>query len=431
MKYRDYLLLMLVVAGVVTSLERFLFSIALEPIKADLSLSDTQLGLMTGIAFAGLYAIAGIPLARMADRGNRVSIAAITTGLLGVMVSLCGYATSFYQMLLVRAGVAIGEAGIVPAGQSLLSDYFDRSERPRAIGIFISFYMISMIIGYMMGGYLIEELGWRNTFILMGLPALLIALILKLTLREPRSDRAIESKQPLSSSASQVNSLFRQSTFRQILLAFCVSYFFNMGVNQWLATFLIRSHEMGATEVGAWLAVSFGVFGTLGTFAGGFFGTKVAANNERRQLKVLALAGIVSVAFALVTYLSDNKYIALASLSCFAFLATFNNGPIFAAIQSLVTDRMRSTAVAMTFLFANLIGFGLGPLALGILSDLFSARFGDDSLRYALAVFAPGNAWVAYHYIRASRTIEQDIAQVEELNGVSGSEQSRTRGEVA
>ena len=162
--YKNYLLALLILAGVVATFERFVFSLVLEPIKHELLLSDSQLGLMTGIAFSAFYAVAGIPIARWADRGNRTTIIALATGLLGVMVSLCGMVAGFFQLLLVRAGVAVGEAGIVPAAQSLLSDYYDRAERPRALALFITFYSISMIVGYLLGGALVESLGWRMTF---------------------------------------------------------------------------------------------------------------------------------------------------------------------------------------------------------------------------------------------------------------------------
>ena len=407
--YKNYLLTLLVLVGVVTTFERFIFSLALEPIKHELQLSDSQLGLMTGIAFAAFYSIAGIPLARWADKGNRVTITALSVGLLGVMVSLCGVAGSFFQLLLVRAGLAVGEAGVVPASQSLLSDYFDRAERPRALAIYLSFYSISMIVGYLLGGRLIESYGWRTTFLIMGLPGIFMAIVVKLTLKEVRLNQSNVEAPRLPSLIETIRVLWQQRTFRQILLAFCIGYFFNMGISQWLAAFLMRVHGMTALEVGSWLALSFGVVATLGSYLGGYFASRFAACKEKLQMRTLACASICYSMASVAAYLSINKYTALMFIGVCAFVGGFANGPIFSAIQSLVQKKMRSVAVAIVFLFANLIGFGLGPLALGVISDLLNPLFGQNSLRYALVIFSPGIMWVGYFYWKAGNTIEEDI----------------------
>lgn len=411
--YKNYLLSLLVLAGVFTTLERFVFSLALESIKHDLQLSDSQLGLMTGIAFAAFYAIAGIPIARWADRGNRVTIMALAVGTCSLMVSMCGIAGSFFQLLLVRAGIAVGEAGIVPTAQSVLSDYFDRAERPRAMAIFISFYTLSMVIGYLLGGGLIEYYGWRTTFIVLGVPGVLMAIIINLTLKEPRLAQPKSTTSALPSIGSVFKVLCQQRTFRQILVAFCVSYFFIMGISQWLATYLIRSHNMTPIEVGSWLALSFGLFGTLGTYLGGYYASHFAACKEKPQMRMVAIAVSCYGVANLVIYLAPSKYMVLVFIAVGAVLSGFGNGPILAAMQSLVKERMRSIAVAITFMFANLIGFGLGPLALGVISDLLNPMLGHDSLRYALAMFSPGLLWVAYLFWKIADTIEEDIRLVE------------------
>ena len=411
--YKNFLLAMLVLAGVVTTFERFVFSLALEPIKHELQLSDSQLGLMTGIAFAAFYAIAGIPIARWADRGNRVTITALAVGLSGAMVSLCGTVSSFSQLLLIRAGVAVGESGIMPTGQSLLPDYFDRAERPFATAIYFSFYSISMIVGYLLGGWLIESYGWRTTFMVMGLPGIAVAITFKLTINEPRLSRSKSQCIQPPPLVESFRVLWQQKTFRQLFLSFCVAYFFSMGVSQWLAVFLIRSHDMSSSEVGAWLALSFGIFGTIGTYLGGYYASRFAHRKEKLQMRALACV-IICYGFASVlAYLSPNKYISLTFIGVSAIAGTFGNGPIFAALQSLVDENIRSVAIAITFMAANLIGFGLGPLVLGIVSDLLYPIFQQESLRYALVIFSPGTLWVALHYWKAGNTIEGDIKLVE------------------
>lgn len=414
--YKHYMLFVLVISGVFANFERFIFSLALEPIKLELSLTDSQLGLMTGVAFFAFYAIAGIPIARWADRGNRVTITALAVSICGVMVSLCGVATNYLQLLAVRAGVAVGEAGVMPAGQSLISDYFNRSERPKALAVYLTFYSISMVIGYLLGGWLIEAFGWRKTFIIIGMPGLLVAIWVKLTLSEPRvksSSNAIGQQSTLST----LKVLWRQKTFRQILILFCLGYFFNAGISQWLPTFLIRDYGMSMSEVGVWLALAFGLLGTLGVYLGGYICSRYAANNEKWQMRMLVVTTVLYGLASAIAYLSHDKYISLVFISFGAILMMMNNGPIFAAIQSLVEDRMRSMAVAVTFLVGNLVGFGLGPLVLGVISDSLSNSLGKESLRYALLAFTPGTLLMAVYFWKVSNTIEEDIQYIESING--------------
>ena len=416
--YKNYLLAVLVLVAAVGYFDRFVFALVLEPIKHDLHLSDTQLGLMTGIAFAAFYAVAGIPIARWADRGNRVTISATAVGLVGIMVSLCGVVGNFAQLLLVRAGVAVGEAGTVPAAHSLISDYFDRTERPRAMGFYSMSYIISMIIGYLVGGWLVEIFGWRTTFMMIGVPGVLVAILVKLTLREPRltqqrrtQQASVIAEQPSLMEVLQV--LWQQRTFRHIFLAFCISYFFILGTSQWLAAFFMRSHGMDSAELGAWLALSMGVGGLLGNYLGGYCATRFAAGREKLQMRALAFIYILYGLLTVMIYLSNSQYVALAFVAVSVLVGTLTNGPLFAAIQSLVNERIRSVTIALIFLFANLIGLGLGPLAVGVLSDLLNPMFGQESLRYTLALSSSGTLWVAVHYWKAANTIEDDIRHVE------------------
>jgi len=413
LSYKNYLLALLVLTGVVAVFERFVFSLVLEPIKQELSLSDGQLGFMTGMAFFLFYAIAGIPLARWADRGNRVTIIALATGLVGVMVSLCGMAGSFFQLLLARIGVAVGEAGITPAAQSLLSSYYNRVERPHALAIFLTYYSIGMIIGYLLGGALVDALGWRLTFVLMGVPGIIVAVLVKLTLTEPRLNHERVEFSQAPSLVKTFRIMWHQRSYREILLAFCVAYFFNAGATQWLATFYIRSYGISPAELGAWLALIYGGLGTLGIVAGGYYASRLAVRKEKQQMRMLAFTIACSGVVSIMVYLSSSQGLSLFYLSIYAVLIMFGNGPVFGAIQSLMPQQFRSVGVAIAFLFANLIGYGLGPLTLGWLSDLLSPAFGKESLRYALVAFTPGTIWVSIHYWKASNTIEEDIRTVE------------------
>jgi len=249
---------------------------------------------------------------------------------------------------------------------------------------------------------------------MIGAPGVLIAILVKLTLREPRLEQrtaVLYVEQPSLTETLKV--LWRQRSFRHILFAFGVSYFFTLGVSQWKAVFFMRSHGMEAGELGAWLALVWGGFAVLGNYLGGYCASRFAARQERLQMRVVSLLFVINALVSIMIYLSPNKYMALTFVAITAVVTTLVGGPVFAAIQSLVNDRMRSVAVALIFLFANLIGFGLGPLAMGILSDLLNPIFGQESLRYALVLFSPGGLWVAFHYWKAANTIEDDIRRVE------------------
>lgn len=414
-QYKQYFLILLTLVATFNYLDRYVLSLVMESIKLEFQLSDSQLGFLTGMAFALFYAVAGVPIARWADRGNRNIIVSLSTGLWSVMLVFCGLVANYTQLLLARVGVAVGEAGCLPPAQSLIADYFDRAERPRAMAIYWLCGPLSVILGYLAGGWLAEYFGWRMTFIVMGVPGVALAILVKLTLREPRLklDKALSPELP--SFKAVLATLWQQQTFRSILLAFCVSYFFSMGMVQWMPTFFIRSYGMEMGELGIWFAAVWGGVGLLATLLGGFLASRFAARQEPLQMRACALiVAIASVLMAMI-YLYPGRYGALLFLALSAVSFPLTSGAIFSAIQSLVNERMRSVALALIFLMANLIGFGLGPWAIGILSDLLAPRFGQESLRYALAAFSPGFLWVAYYYWKASGTIAADIQMVESV----------------
>ena len=413
LQYKHYLLGLLTVVATLNFLDRFVLSLLLGPIKQDLELSDTQLGFLTGFAFALFYAVAGIPIARWADRGNRNTIVTVTTALWSAMVALCGLVGNFTQLLLVRVGVAVGESGALPPAQSLIADFFDRKERPHAMAIYWMCTPMAMIIGYLGGGWLAEAFGWRITFVVIGLPGLLVAILVRLTIREPRLKTKLLAAARAPNIKTVITTLSQQKTYRRIVMASCVSSFFGMGITLWLPTFFMRSHDMEIGEVGAWFALIWGLCGLLGNYVGGYLATRYLAGKEALQMRILAIIFVFGGALYMLVYISSNVYLALICLAATAFTISAIYGPIFSALQSLVSEHMRSIALALILLFSQIIGFGLGPVMAGLLSDLLMPIFGKESLRYALAMFSPGYLWVAYHYWKAGDTIEEDIKQVE------------------
>lgn len=422
--YRSWLLTLLLIILAFNYVDRLALGVVLQDIKSDLALSDTQLGLLSGIAFALFYSVMGIPIARWADRGNRIVIISLTTALWSVALALCGMTGNFLQLMLIRIGVAVGEAGCVPPAHSLIADHFDRAERPRAVARYMLGGPLSVVVGYFLAGWLNEFYGWRATFVLLGVPGLALAALAWFTLREPRrsvpramdmqATRAAQEPVQPPSMGQVCVTLWSNVTFRHLLLCFSVLYFFNYGILQWQPAFFVRSYGLQTGELGTWFAVIHGVGGIVGTVAGGELAVRYATHNERLQLKGMALAYLGFGAVLAGVFATSNLHTAfgLMALSVTGIYAI--NGPLFATIQTLVPERMRAMSIALIYLFANLIGLGLGPLAAGALSDALRPWWGEESLRYALLALCPGYLWAAWHLWRGSKTVTRDLEAAQE-----------------
>lgn len=411
--YKRYLLGVLMVVLVFQCVDRVALGLVLQSIKIDLDLSDTQLGFLSGIAFALFYSVLGVPIARWADRGNRVAIISLTAFLWSAAVALSAMAGSFVQLLLIRVVVAVGEAGCVPPAYSLLADYFTRAERPRAAAIYGLGAPLGSVVGLFLAGWLNEIYGWRMTFVLLGAPGLLLAALAWWTLKEPR--RAGHTWKSSETQAIQPSmkevwvTLWANTTFRHLLLCFAVMLFFLYGIFVWLPAFFIRSYGLTTGEVGTWLALTFGLGGMAGSYLGGALAARYAANNESLQLRAMAVAVASAGVLSVFAYLSSSPYVAFALIGVSSITLTTVNGPLFATIQTLVPERMRAVAFSLVWLFGNLIGMGFGPLAAGALSDSLRVWAGDESLRYALLILGPGYLWAGWHAWRASKTVAQDL----------------------
>ncbi len=421
--HKNYLLALLTAILVFNYVDRLALGVLLQDIKVDLQLTDTQLGVLSGIAFALFYSVMGIPIARWADRGDRVVIITATTLLWTIAVVLCGFATSFTGLLSIRIAVAVGEAGCIPPAFALIAAYFARAERPRATAIYGMGGGIAGVIAYFSAGWLNELYGWRVTFALIAAPGFVLAPLAWFTLKEPRRDqrRALGAGEAAASPTAPaapplgavLATLWASRTFRHLLLCLSVSFFFTYGMLQWQPTFFIRSHGLTTGEVGSWLTASFAFAALIGAYLGGELATRHAAGNEALQLRGMAAAVLVSGGFAAGVYLAPDYRWSFVCLALAYTLQTTLNGPLFATIQTLVPENMRAMSFALVYLFANLIGMGFGPLIVGAMSDAFRSWAGNDSLRYALMALAPGYLWVAWHAWRASRTVTDDLARAD------------------
>jgi len=412
-RYRIFLLGLLMLILAFNFVDRTALGLAVQGIKFDLGLSDTQMGFIGGIGFALVYSTIGIPIARYCDRGNRVLVIVVTTVLWSAAVALCGLVASFSELLLIRVLVGIGEAGCVPSANSLIADYFSRDERPRAVSIYMQGIPLSLLLGYIAGGWLNQIYGWRVMFLAIGLPGLVLALAAWAFLKEPRADGSA-ARLPAAARAPLMHvlrALWMIKTFRQLLYFFSVQFIFSYGVLEWTPAYFERSFGLKSGALGSWLAIIYGLGGILGTYLVGEWATRYAPSNEARQLKGLAVMQCVCTVlngFVYVPALTPNAYWALLWLAL-STVTGMMNGPVFAVIQTLVPENMRATAVAVLYLFANLFGLGLGPWMTGALSDALRPWAGEESLRYALLIVAPLSLVGAALLWRAGRVVTSDL----------------------
>jgi MFS family permease len=410
--YRRYVLGALTAVYTLNFLDRGLIGLLLQPIQADLHLSDTQLGFLTGIAFGLFYATLGVPIARWADRGNRASITSLAIGLWGLTVMSCVLVTNFTQLVLARIAAAIGESGCMPPTYSLVGDYFPRpAERVRAMAIYWLANPLAALISFIAGGRLNEHYGWRVTFFIMGLPALLVAVLVKATVLDPRG--SLPSGPAQRSILPGINDVLRwcwyQHSARHLGVGIVLLFTMGLGLSPWYAAFMIRTHGMGTAELGLWLGVIAGVCATAGTLFGGYAAAKWCAEDEQRQMRLMSVITAALVPSYALFLLVPGKVTALLALGPLLFLFSALIGPMFALLQRLVADRMRATTLALVMLLANLIGMGVGPQVVGILSDQLRTTVGNDSLRYAMLTLSLIALWAAYHFWKVSQSVRQDL----------------------
>ena len=347
------------------------------------------------------------------------------------MTALCGRATDFMSLLLARIGVGAGEAGASPPSHSLISDYFPVEARATALSIYALGIPIGSMVGNFVGGWGAEALGWRNTFYLVGLPGVLVALVIWFTLREPprgMSDGIVVDNSkpsektpdagPAAPGVSQVLSLlWSKRSFRHLSFAAGLHAFVGYGAGTWNAPFFIRIHEMPISEVGSWLALVSGI-GAIGTFLGGYWADKLAdrTGEKRWYFWVPGIATFVMVPFQFLAYLYGGIGAVIASLMLVTVLGNMYLGPSFAMTQALVSLRMRAVASAILLFVLNLIGMGLGPYLVGVASDFLAPTFGQESIRYALCLAVMANVWAAGHYFLGARHMRKDLADTEAMN---------------
>ncbi len=412
--YTKYVLGVLVVVYVFNFIDRQILAILAPAIKDELGLSDTQIGALSGVAFGIFYATLGIPIARLADKYSRVNIISICLVIWSMMTALSGLATSFWQLLVARIGVGIGEAGGSPPSHSLLADYFPADKRATALGVYALGIPVGILFGNLAGGWISEFFGWRYAFFVVGIPGVLLAVLLKLSVKEPPRgySEGNVSKVDNVPFSEVVKTMWGFRSFRHLSLGAATQAFVGYGSIAWMPSFLVRTHDMSYGEVGTALGLIIGIFGGLGTFFGGYLGDRLGKENVRWYMLVPAIGFLVTVPFGFLVFSVDSLMLALLFYTVPAFLVNLYTGPTFGMTQSLAPLAMRASASALLLFILNIIGLVLGPTTVGIISDLLQsgAQMNDvDALKYALLMCNFVYLISFINYWMASRHLEKDL----------------------
>jgi MFS family permease len=428
--YRSYVLVVLVIVYTFNFIDRQIVGILAVPIKTELHLSDSQLGLMGGLAFALFYTFLGIPIARLADRVSRTGIMTAALALWSLMTAVCGLTHSFAQLFMARLGVGVGEAGGVAPAYSLICDYFPLKERARALSVYSFGIPLGSAAGIALGGFITSLMSWRVAFFIVGLAGLLLTPLLKLTVREPARgalDNSPEATAPNLREATaanpQVNAgpsldgpslrdvialLARKPSFWGLSLGAASASMMGYGLFFWMPSFAVRSFHLTLLQASMIYGALVLVGGLFGIWFGGVLADKYGEKRKAFYALIPAAAFVTTVPFYVAGVLSTSLWVSFLVLLVPTALGLVWLGPVLAAVQHLVPANMRATASALFLFINNLIGIGLGTTLIGVVSDSMRARFGTESLRYAILAGTGFYLIAAALLFLASRRLDED-----------------------
>ena len=414
-RYANYVLGIFFALTALNVMDRQVLSLLIEPNKREFQVSDAAMGLLSGPSFTLLHVLAALPVSRWADLRNRRNL--ITAGLLAwsALTAATGLARSYLQIFVARVGVGIGETVGSGPTQSLISDYFPPERRAAALSVLGSGGVVGSMLAFALGSLIAEAYGWRLTFLAFGLPGIALALLLWCTVREPvrgAVEGLVDSRQN-ESLGDCLRFLLRLPAFRHVALAGGLNAFANYTLLPWAQPFLMRSHDLSISQAGLTLALAMSASSMLGLWLSGFAGDRLGRRDPRWYCLLPAVASTLSVPLVLAFLFSPTLEAAIAFLVPAAFVNTMWLGNFNAVIQGLAKPRMRAVASALNVAVNSGVGLGLGPVAVGLLSDHLEPSLGTDSLRYAMAFAILGALWASLHALLAARTLREDLAAKE------------------
>lgn len=414
---RRYAMVILTIVYMFNFIDRQILSILLPAIREEFQVSDWVLGLLVGPAFAVFYVLLGVPIARIADRINRRNLIALAVAVWSGMTALSGFAANIWQLALARVGVGIGEAGCSPPAHSIIADLYPPQQRSTAIGFYTLGISAGIMLAYLTGGWIVQNIGWREALLIVGVPGLVLAVIVRFTLVEPQRGASEQRKDSGNQPAllNVTRFLIARRSFLYMAVAAGLSSFVGYSIINFMPSFFDRSFDIEFAQLGFWLGLNYGFAGGFGFFMGGYLADRLGRSGHRRALYFIAFAMLLTCLLNVAVFMSQTV---LWCLLLFVIPSVTNNvylAPVLSQTQSLVSLRMRAVASSLVLLIINVIGLAMGSPITGIISDLLEPSFGNESMRYSLllvsTVFLPLAAWC---YYRAGHSIEQDLLRADE-----------------
>lgn len=410
--YARYVLSTLLAVYMVHHLDRVAIALLLEPIGREFRLSDSQRGLLAGMGYAIPFAIAGIPLGMLIDRVNRVRLLTTLLCVWSGLTALCAAASGFGWLLAARIGVGAAESGGTPANVSIIADYVPPSRRSAAFGIYYMGPHLGTIIGFAVAGAVATAYGWRAAFLVVGVPGLLLALLVSKTIREPPRSAdapagdaaAIAVAPPLF---EILRSIWQNGAALHLFIGATLINVVAAGLFSWLAPFMIRAHGLTVRDVGFAIAFGMAPFAAVGSLSGGALADHLGGFRSPRVAVALAMAAAITVPAVWIALLTPYTAVLIGALAIQQFAHASTIGPCYAGVLGLLPSRMRGASAALLQVASNVLGFGVAVQIVGILSDVLRARFGTDSLRFAMLGFALVNIWTTAHFIIAARQLRR------------------------
>jgi predicted MFS family arabinose efflux permease len=414
--YANYVLAVLFFTYVINFIDRQVMSVFIGPIKEEFGVSDTEMGLLVGFAFALFYTFAGIPIARWADRGNRRTIIAIGLAVWSAMTVASGFARSFVQLALARVGVGVGEAAGSPPAHSLISDYFPPNRRATALGIYSWGVYVGSAIAYLGGGYLRANFDWRVAFYVLGAPGLVFALVVRFTVREPVRGRSESGRSAAAPATFGETLRYLLSCRSWVYLVVGCSFLsiIGYGVLMWGFEFFGRVHGMSPLDIGLWMALIVGLGGSMGAYAGGRAADLLGARDAAWYMRMPAIVNLLGLPLAVFFLLADASGAALMYFFPFYVLSNVYVPAMHAINQNLAKLRMRATAAAILLFIVNIVGAGAGPAIVGFLNDLYAPRFAGEAIRYSLLTITSTGLLGSLFFYLSSRHLRADLARARE-----------------
>ena len=468
--YRNYILGILLTVYIFNFIDRTIINILTEPIKESFGVEDWQMGLLGGPAFAILYTFVGIPIARFSEKHHRVWIIAGSVALWSLMTALCGFATSFVALFIFRIGVSIGEAGCSPPANSLIADYFVPAERSTAVSVYALGIPLGGMVAYVFGGYIVGSLdgpiigamleswnwtwavnaldwqnieGWRIAFVVVGVPGIIVAAIVKLTIAEPPrgyTDPLEMQNREQVGFREVLRILSEKPAYWHVTMGVTIASFVNYGVGQFFVSFLIRTHELSIFDASVKIAMALALMAAIGTYMSGYLADRYAKRFPKALALIPMFALIGVIPMHVTGYLAESLWLAVPLMMVGQMLLYTYLCPLYAVPGGVVDSRMRATAVAVTLFIVNLLGYGLGPPLIGGLSTILNATFlsgldpsltleackasnlavaaqsacdsaNADGLRWSMVLFKCLYLWAIFHFYMASRTIQRDMGR--------------------